>query len=71
MALNWQEVPETAASTMPASHYTFRAAVPGGWLVAIWAGEDKKNACADRWGGGLTFVPDPDHAWDPDEDNQV
>ena len=29
--------------------WLFRAKVPGGWLMA---------------GGGMTFVPDPKHAWD-------
>ena len=31
-----------------------RAAVPGGWLVRSWAGHS---------GGGLAFVPDPEHRW--------
>ena len=30
-----------------------RAKVPGGWLMGIV-------------GGGMTFVPDPDHKWDGD-----
>jgi hypothetical protein len=30
-----------------------RAQVPGGWLVATGLN-----------GGGLTFMPDPDHAWE-------
>lgn len=33
---------------------TFRAKVPGGWLVAIRVYE----------GGGVTFFPDPEHRWD-------
>lgn len=34
-----------------------RAAVPGGWLVRVreYPGEP----------AGLTFMPDPDHTWDP------
>ena len=30
--------------------YVFRLAVPGGWLVKV--------------NEGLTFLPDPEHAWD-------
>ena len=32
----------------------YRAKVPGGWLVD----------CRVVEGGGLTFVPDPNHEWD-------
>ena len=33
----------------------YRTAVPGGWLVFVgWNGQES----------GLTFVPDPEHAWD-------
>lgn len=31
----------------------YRAQVPGGWLVAFWTS-----------GMGVTFYPDPEHAWD-------
>ena len=30
-----------------------RAKIPGGWLVAVGSGN----------GGGVTFVPDPNHEW--------
>ncbi|HEX6750286.1 MAG TPA: hypothetical protein VF092_23535 [Longimicrobium sp.] len=33
---------------------TLRTAVPGGWLVVVDA----------DYGTGVTFFPDPDHAWD-------
>lgn len=33
---------------------TFRAQVPGGWLVAVDA----------DYGTGVTFFPDPNHEWD-------
>jgi hypothetical protein len=37
--------------------YAYRARVAGGWLVFIWT--------PGRGGlGGVTFYPDPDHAWD-------
>jgi hypothetical protein len=48
--------PEAAAAelhweTVPSSEFEVRRAkVPGGWLVTA--------------GGGVTFLPDPDHAWD-------
>jgi hypothetical protein len=39
--------------------FTYRAQVPGGWLVATWAGTPKEHG----QGGGLAFVPDADHTW--------
>ena len=36
--------------------YTYRAKIPGGWLVET---ENFTGNC-----GGLTFVPDPKHEWD-------
>ncbi len=50
MALQWQEV--NCLSDMSLS--TYRAKVPGGWLV--WTGRYDQ--------GGLTFYPDPNHEWD-------
>lgn len=65
--LAWQRIKETydgapeEKNRNPDRGFTYRAKVPGGWLVGVWAGEDKNQA----WGGGLTFVPDPGHkAWD-------
>lgn len=57
--LAWKSVPETYSGQREESFATYRAAVPGGWLVAVWATE-KGNR---KWGGGLTFVPDPEHRW--------
>jgi hypothetical protein len=34
-------------------HPVMRAKVPGGWLVTVGRGDS-----------GVTFYPDPDHAWD-------
>ncbi len=36
----------------------FRAKVPGGWLVSV------------QWddGASLTFYPDPEHQWDPNNE---
>lgn len=42
--------------------YTYRR-ITGGWLVSVWAGDGKTQ----RWGGGLTFVPDPHGEWVIDE----
>lgn len=36
----------------------FRTKVPGGWLVILFA-EDQSGT-----GGGVTFIPDPNHEWD-------
>lgn len=59
--LDWKLLEETYApkQTKP-DGFTYRAKVPGGWLVSIWAGEMKDH----KWGGGLTFVPDPEHRWE-------
>ena len=38
--------------------YTYRAMVPGGWLVTRSDMEVDCQSCA------LTFIPDPDHAWE-------
>jgi hypothetical protein len=43
-----------------------RAKIPGGWLV--WAAENEEPEEGEVWtptiAAGLTFVPDPTHAWD-------
>ena len=36
--------------------HTFRAKIPGGWLIRI--------ADINGYGCGITFYPDPNHAWD-------
>ena len=61
--LDWKLVEQTwlPHSTSPQA-YTYRAKVLGGWLVTIWAGERVDND-DQRFGGGLTFVPDPRHRW--------
>jgi hypothetical protein len=66
--LQWQAIEETydGKHEPPNSYrgYTYRAWVPGGWLVAIWAGDSDAD---HAWGGGLTFVPDPERKWDVPE----
>lgn len=46
---------------------TYRAQVPGGWLVAIWAAPSATQQHLDTnmhtFAGGVTFVPDPTHSW--------
>lgn len=63
--LRWEALEETydAPEHPPNSYrgYTYRASVPGGWLVAVWAGDTQLD---HAWGGGLTFVPDPQHQWE-------
>ncbi|MDQ2949377.1 MAG: hypothetical protein M3Y27_26135 [Acidobacteriota bacterium] len=44
--MHWEEL-----SSDP--HRTWRAKVPGGWLIAVGAADNK----------GVAFYPDPDHAW--------
>ena len=51
---DWSDPPSKAATG-----YTYRARVPGGWLVSVWAGT-KDN---QKWGGGITYYPDPDERW--------
>ena len=63
--LEWTKMPETYdgvpedTSTRPDRGFTYRARVLGGWLVGVWAGKPDSHA----WGGGLTFVPDPEGHW--------
>jgi hypothetical protein len=59
--LNWERVEETLADGQPKHHGTYRTAVPGGWLIAIWS--DGAGQHGSAWGGGVTFVPDPEHKW--------
>jgi hypothetical protein len=40
-------------------HTLVRCAVPGGWLVQRWF------SGMDGGGAGVTFVPDPNHSWEP------
>jgi hypothetical protein len=53
---------------------TWRAEVPGGWLVSVWATRDRANATGtarpggSNWGGGVTFVPDEKHEWKVGDD---
>jgi hypothetical protein len=45
---------------LPADFAVWRAKVPGGWLIA--GGQP-----AAYWTGSVTFLPDPEHAWDVEE----
>jgi hypothetical protein len=59
-SLAWKRLTESYETGVGGPHgFTYRAEVPGGWLVATWAGTAKRHG----YGGGLTFVPDPDHEW--------
>jgi hypothetical protein len=39
---------------------TYRARVPGGWLVQVQRSTGDNSAST----GGLAFYPDPNHEWD-------
>lgn len=63
--LVWKRI-EDRWNGPPPNGYTYRAKVPGGWLVSVWAGEKNHQPV----GAGVTFLPDPDHLWDvPDAKN--
>jgi hypothetical protein len=61
--LVWKKINDAWNGGQPDGH-TYRAKVPGGWLVSVWAGDDKDHGL----GGGLTFLPDPGNEWDVEED---
>jgi len=53
---------------------TWRARVPGGWLVSVWAAASRANAAGahvpggSNWGGGVTFLPEEEgEPWEVDE----
>lgn len=58
--LVWQELARDPNDT--SDIVTYRARVPGGWLVSVWSATAKPNATGKQieggsnWGGGLTFV---------------
>ena len=61
--VEWESLGKSTAeltnSSLPyaASIHTFRAWVPGGWLVLVMTG------CTDS---SVTFMPDPYHEWSGD-----
>ncbi len=54
--MNWQRLKTDKFET-------YRAAVPGGWLVLVKESKDASGALTGHV-GGLSFLPDSDHAWD-------
>ena len=57
--LNLEELILSGETKGPRS-YAYRARVPGGWLVF---------AATHGWGlSGVTFYPDPNHAWNSASD---
>jgi hypothetical protein len=51
---------------------TWRAEVPGGWLVSVWPAKATPEGTVGpsysggtNLGGGLTFLPDNEHRWKP------
>jgi hypothetical protein len=66
-ALRWERLQEVYGNEQTPNCSTYRAKVPGGWLVSVWCAEAIKaneHTSKHTWGGGLTFVPDVAHAWD-------
>lgn len=57
--LIWKRVENEWHDPSMPEGYTYRAKVPGGWLVSVWAGTAKEQ----KWGGGLTFMPDAGGEW--------
>ena len=53
-SMEWEEI-ETVSKRGP--QYVYRARVPGGWLVET---QTYVGNC-----GGLAFLPDPNHEWNP------
>ncbi len=61
--LEWKRIEDQWDDPAKPQGFTYRAKVPGGWLVSVWAGTEDNHGM----GGGLTFVPDPGHsAWQVD-----
>ena len=54
MAIKWENI----SGVGPGPGKTFRAEVPGGWLVAV------RKETVGLPGTGLVFVPDPEHTWE-------
>lgn len=69
--LKWVRVKETYGGKDAPMCSTYRARVPGGWLVSVWAGRDPSGTYTaidfHTWGGGVTFVSDPEHRWELDD----
>lgn len=65
--LDWFKIKEEWHHPSLPQGYTYVARIDAGWLVSVWAGTDKNQ----KWGGGLTFVPDPDHKWKVEVEDSV
>ena len=50
--IEWQPIKNVNSAI---SKFTYRAKIPGGWLVTTAHGNSAM---------GATFVPDPNHEWD-------
>jgi hypothetical protein len=61
--LSWKRIEDEWHDHAKPQGYTYRAEVPGGWLVSVWSGDAKHHA----HGGGITFLPDPDKSWQVNE----
>ena len=59
-SLRWDAIKNKSKNGNGKPQYTYRAKVIGGWLVET---ENFTGSC-----GGLTFIPDPEHAWILEDD---
>jgi hypothetical protein len=57
--LIWEQLDDEWINDPKPNGCTDRAKVPGGWLVSVWAGDERQPD-----GGGLTLLPDPNYLWD-------
>jgi hypothetical protein len=56
--LRWQRLTESYEGNPLKRGFTYRAEVPGGWLVTVCAGKPGKGQF-----GGLCFIADAAHEW--------
>lgn len=69
--LEWELLDDESSPGVDHDIATWRARVHGGWLVSVWAkrtgqgGGGQPVEGGANWGGGLTFVPDPERCWNP------
>ena len=56
--MEWEQV-DGIGEAGPGTGQICRAKVPGGWLIFV--------DCGYGGGSGLTFLPDPQHTWDEEQ----
>ena len=67
--LEWVRIDETYDGERVPGRSTYRAKVPGGWLLSVWTTAPQEPAEVglepgiSLRAGGMTFVHDPMHSW--------